>query len=388
MKKFNILFFSSGRSDYDLIKPIMNEFKKLNYFNSYLILTGSHLSKRHGRTFKNIDQKLVKKLFKIDINSNYINYDNFSLSFIQAQKKFEKFFKKKKFDLAIILGDRYEALAFGLCCFFKKIKIAHIHGGEITQGSIDDTFRHLLTKISNIHYVTNTEHQKRVIQLGEKPKSVVNVGLLGYENILKMNFLDKETLLKKLKIDQNKKNILVSYHPVTKLSKGENIYQFNQLLIALKKFSNFNIIFTSPNIDPGNKDIVDRIKKFLKKSKNSYFFYSLGQKYFFSLAKTSEIFIGNSSSGILEIPFLKVPVINIGIRQKKRYNFLKISHEQPNSKKIIKRIEMILSKKDSKILNIKRVNTSKKISLSIINFLKNTKYIDQKIFYDLEINTK
>ena len=388
MKKFNILFFSSGRSDYDLIKPIMNEFKKLNYFNSYLILTGSHLSKRHGRTFKNIDQKLVKKLFKIDINSNYINYDNFSLSFIQAQKKFEKFFKKKKFDLAIILGDRYEALAFGLCCFFKKIKIAHIHGGEITQGSIDDTFRHLLTKISNIHYVTNTEHQKRVIQLGEKPKSVINVGLLGYENILKMNFLDKETLLKKLKIDQNKKNILVSYHPVTKLSKGENIYQFNQLLIALKKFSNFNIIFTSPNIDPGNKDIVDRIKKFLKKSKNSYFFYSLGQKYFFSLAKTSEIFIGNSSSGILEIPFLKVPVINIGIRQKKRYNFLKISHEQPNSKKIIKRIEMILSKKDSKILNIKRVNTSKKISLSIINFLKNTKYIDQKIFYDLEINTK
>ena len=388
MKKFNILFFSSGRSDYDLIKPIMNEFKKLNYFNSYLILTGSHLSKRHGRTFKNIDQKLVKKLFKIDINSNYINYDNFSLSFIQAQKKFEKFFKKKKFDLAIILGDRYEALAFGLCCFFKKIKIAHIHGGEITQGSIDDTFRHLLTKISNIHYVTNTEHQKRVIQLGEKPKSVINVGLLGYENILKMNFLDKETLLKKLKIDQNKKNILVSYHPVTKLSKGENIYQFNQLLIALKKFSNFNIIFTSPNIDPGNKDIVDRIKKFLKKSKNSYFFYSLGQKYFFSLAKTSEIFIGNSSSGILEIPFLKVPVINIGIRQKKRYNFLKISHEQPNSKKIIKRIEMILSKKGSKILNIKRVNTSKKISLSIINFLKNTKYIDQKIFYDLEINTK
>ena len=388
MKKFNILFFSSGRSDYDLIKPIMNEFKKLNYFNSYLILTGSHLSKRHGQTFKNIDQKLVKKLFKIDINSNYIDYENFNLSFILAQKKFEKFFKKKKFDLAIILGDRYEALAFGLCCFFKKIKIAHIHGGEITQGSIDDTFRHLLTKISNIHYVTNTEHQKRVIQLGEQPKSVINVGLLGYENILKMNFLDKETLLKKLKIDQNKKNILVSYHPVTKLSKGENIYQFNQLLIALKKFSNFNIIFTSPNIDPGNKDIVDRIKKFLKKSKNSYFFYSLGQKYFFSLAKISEIFIGNSSSGILEIPFLKVPVINIGIRQKKRYNFLKISHEQPNSKKIIKRIEMILSKKDSKILNIKRVNTSKKISLSIINFLKNTKYINQKIFYDLEINTK
>ena len=388
MKKFNILFFSSGRSDYDLIKPIMNEFKKLNYFNSYLILTGSHLSKRHGRTFKNIDKKLVKKSFKIDIKSDYINYENFNLSFILAQKKFEKFFKKKKFDLAVILGDRYEALAFGLSCFFKKIKIAHIHGGEITQGSIDDTIRHLLTKLSNIHYVTNSEHQKRVIQLGEQPKSVINAGLLGYENILKMNFLNKKTLLKKLKINQNKKNILVSYHPVTKLSKKENIYQFNQLLIALKKFSNFNIIFTSPNIDPGNKDIIDRIKKFLKTTKNSYFFYSLGQKHFFSLAKSSEVFIGNSSSGILEIPFLKVPVINIGIRQKKRFNFLKISHERPDSKKIIKRIKMILSKKDSKFLNIKRMNTSKKISLNIVNFLKNSKYINQKIFYDLKINRK
>lgn len=388
MKKFNILFFSSGRSDYDLIKPVIDELKKFNYLNSYLILTGSHLSKQHGKTFKNIDQKLVKKLFKIDIKSDYINYENFNLSFILAQKKFEKFFKKKKFDLAVILGDRYEALAFGLCCFFKKIKIAHIHGGEITQGSIDDTIRHLLTKLSNIHYVTNSEHQKRVIQLGEQPKSVINAGLLGYENILKMNFLNKKKLLKKLKINQNKRNILVSYHPVTKLSKKENIYQFNQLLIALKKFTNFNIIFTSPNIDPGNKDIIDRIKKFLKTSKNSYFFYSLGQKYFFSLAKASEIFIGNSSSGILEIPFLKVPVINIGIRQKKRYNFLKISHEQADNKKIVKRIKMILNKNDSEILNFKRMNTSKKISLSIINFLKNIKYFNQKIFYDLKIKTK
>ena len=135
--------------------------------------------------------------------------------------------------------------------FFEGIKIAHIHGGEITEGSIDDTIRHLITKLSNIHYVTNLEHQRRVIQLGENPKRVINVGLLGYENISKMKFIDKKDVLKKLKINQQKKNILVSYHPVTKLSKKENIYQFNQLLIALKSFSSFNIIFTSPNIDPG-----------------------------------------------------------------------------------------------------------------------------------------
>ena len=388
MTKFNILFFSSGRSDYELIKPIINELKRNDNFNSYLILTGSHLSKMHGQTFKNVDQKLTKKLFKIDIKCDHLDFDNFNSSFILAQKKFKEFFKKKKFNLAVILGDRYEALAFGLSCFFEGIKIAHIHGGEITEGSIDDTIRHLITKLSNIHYVTNLEHQRRVIQLGENPKRVINVGLLGYENISKMKFIDKKDVLKKLKINQQKKNILVSYHPVTKLSKKENIYQFNQLLIALKSFSSFNIIFTSPNIDPGNRDITQKIKKFLKKNENSYFFYSLGQKYFFSLAKSSEFFIGNSSSGILEIPFLEIPVINIGMRQKNRYNFLKIFHVEPNSKKIIKKIKEIIKKNKREIINIKKINTSKKISLSIINYLQNSKNIDQKIFYDLKSNLK
>ena len=386
MKKFNILFFSSGRSDYELIKPIINQFKKKKNFNSYLILTGSHFSKIHGQTYKNVDQKNIKKLFKIDINCNSINYNNLNFNFIFAQEKFNKFLKNKRFNLVIILGDRYEALAFGLSCFFKRIKIAHIHGGEITQGSMDDTIRHSLTKLSNIHFVSNSEHQKRVIQLGESPKTVKNVGLLGYENISKMRFISKKIVMKKLNINKDKKNILVSYHPVTTLSKKENIFQFNQLLIALTKFPNFNIIFTSPNIDPGNKDIIDMIKKFEKNNKNSYFFLSLGQKYFFSLAKSSEIFIGNSSSGILEIPFLKVPVINIGTRQKNRFNFLKISHEEANSKKIINKIKQILNKNYNETFNFIEKNTSKKISSSIIDFVKNSKKINQKIFYDLKIN--
>ena len=325
-------------------------------------------------------------MFKIDINCNSINYNNLNFNFIFAQEKFNKFLKNKRFNLVIILGDRYEALAFGLSCFFKRIKIAHIHGGEITQGSMDDTIRHSLTKLSNIHFVSNSEHQKRVIQLGESPKTVKNVGLLGYENISKMRFISKKIVMKKLNINKDKKNILVSYHPVTTLSKKENIFQFNQLLIALTKFPNFNIIFTSPNIDPGNKDIIDMIKKFEKNNKNSYFFLSLGQKYFFSLAKSSEIFIGNSSSGILEIPFLKVPVINIGTRQKNRFNFLKISHEEANSKKIINKIKQILNKNYNETFNFIEKNTSKKISSSIIDFVKNSKKINQKIFYDLKIN--
>ena len=384
MKSYNILFFSSGRSDYELIKPIIGRLKKNNNFNSYLILTGSHLSKKHGKTLNQVDYSTVKQSFKIDIQCDQVDYNELNSNFIFAQKKFEKFLKKKKFDLAVILGDRYEALAFGLCCFFKKIKIAHIHGGEITQGAIDDTIRHTLTKLSDIHYVSNFEHKKRVIQLGEDPKTVKIVGLLGLENIKKMSFFNKKFISEKLRINQHKKNILISYHPITKLSKKENIYQFGQLLSSLKKFSNFNIIFTSPNIDPGNKQIIFQIKKFLKKNENSYFFYSLGQQIFFSLAKESELFIGNSSSGILEIPFLNVPVINIGIRQKNRFNFSDILHVEAKNQKITNAIKKTLNTRNKVTAYIKKKNTSNLIYQNIIYFLKHSNKFKEKIFYDLK----
>ena len=384
MKKYNIIFFSSGRSDYELIKPIINQFEKYKNFNSYLILTGSHISKKHGKTLNQVDTNKLKQTFKIDIDCEHVDYKNLNYYFILAQNKFEKFLKKKKIDLAVILGDRYEALAFGLCCFFKKIKIAHIHGGEITQGAIDDTFRHLLTKLSNKHYVTNLEHKKRVIQLGEDPKTVKIVGLLGFENITRMKFLNRKLILKKLKIDLHKKNLLISYHPVTKLSKKINIFQFNQLLSSLKNFPHFNIIFTSPNIDPGNHEIIIQIKKFLKKNKNSYFFHSLGQQKFFSLAKVSEIFIGNSSSGILEIPFLKTPVINIGIRQKNRFNFSNITHVEAKKQKIQKTIKKILNSRNRPIFFITKKKTSNLISSDIVYFLRHSKKFREKVFFDLK----
>lgn len=387
MKNYNILFFSSGRSDFELIKPILLKLKKYKNFKTNLIITGSHLSKKHGNTFKSIDPQIANHIEKIDIKCDLINNNNFNKQFIYAQKKFEKIFIKKSFDLSIILGDRYEALAFGLCCFFKRIKIAHIHGGEITNGAIDDTIRHLLTKLSDIHYVSNLEHKNRVIQMGEHPKSVKNVGLLGLENINSMKFLDKKNIFNRLKINRKKKNILVSYHPVTRLSKKENKNQFNQLLNALKKFYNFNIIFTCPNIDPGNQDIAIQIKKFLLKNDNSYFFYSLGQRKFFSLAKSSEVFIGNSSSGILEIPFLNIPVINIGTRQEGRYNFAKIYHVDANSKIITRKLKKILNRKVKIRDNIKSIkkNTSSLIINHIINYLKKSN-LNKKKFYDLKKN--
>ena len=153
---------------------------------------------------------------------------------------------------------------------------------------------------------------------------------------------------------------------------------------SLKKFSNLNIIFTSPNIDPGNKEIIFHIKKFLKKNKNSYFFHSLGQQIFFSLAKESEIFIGNSSSGIMEIPFLNVPVINIGSRQKNRFNFSDILHVEAKNQKITNAIKKKLNNRNKVTAYIKKKNTSNIISQNIIYFLKHSNKFKEKIFYDLK----
>tara|TARA_B100000787_G_scaffold72772_1_gene53531 strand:- start:2933 stop:4108 length:1176 start_codon:yes stop_codon:yes gene_type:complete len=389
MKKFNILVFTSGRSDFDLLLPLIKKLEINQLINLTLIVTGSHLSVRHGLTINNIKNKNIKDIKKIDIKCSNVTEKNISLIYGNAQNLYGKYFSnlKKKIHLSVILGDRYEALAFAVACFFSNTPIAHIHGGEITSGSKDDTIRHAITKLSNLHFVSNKEHKKRVIQLGEKTSTIFNCGLLGYESLCKIILMSKEQVGKVLKINFDQKTILVSYHSVTTISKKENISQFNQILDALKIYKKFNIIFTSPNIDPGNTDILSMIKKFIIKNKNSYFFKSLGQKLFFSVAKNSNIFIGNSSSGILEIPFLNVPVLNIGNRQKGRFKFVKIFNSSAKKEIIIKNINNILLKKNKnknfKPLLIK--NASSIIEKKIVEKLKDKKYsyLTHKIFNDL-----
>ena len=252
---------------------------------------------------------------------------------------------------------------------------------------MDDIIRHTITKLSNLHFVSNVEHKKRVLQLGENKSNVLICGLLGYENISNIKIKDKKTLEKKLQISFKNKIILISYHSVTTISNKQNTYQFREVLNALKNYNKCNIIFTSPNIDPGNIEIIEMINNFIEKNENAYFYKSLGQELFFSLAKNSDIFIGNSSSGILEVPFLKVPVINIGKRQAGRYQFVKVSNISPITKKIIREIDKILNQKRKKIPSIRyqKKNVSSFIIKNILKKLrdKNNTYLSNKIFNDL-----
>ena len=389
MKKFNILIFTSGRSDFDLLLPIVKKIKKIKSIRSELLVSGSHLSKKHGLTLNYVKKQNVGRLITININCGNVNENNLSKTFANAQTLYSKFFSslKKKIDLTVVLGDRYEALAFASSCFFSKIPIAHIHGGEKTNGAMDDIIRHTITKLSNLHFVSNVEHKKRVLQLGENKSNVLICGLLGYENISNIKIKDKKTLEKKLQISFKNKIILISYHSVTTISNKQNTYQFREVLNALKNYNKCNIIFTSPNIDPGNIEIIEMINNFIEKNENAYFYKSLGQELFFSLAKNSDIFIGNSSSGILEVPFLKVPVINIGKRQAGRYQFVKVSNTSPITKKIIREIDKILNQKRKKIPSIRyqKKNVSSFIIKNILKKLrdKNNTYLSNKIFNDL-----
>jgi len=390
MRKFNILIFTSGRSDFDLLLPIIKRFKTNKIINLTLLVTGSHLSAKHGLTIDYIKTKNIENIKKIDIKCDDVNEKNFSYIFSNAQVLYAKYFStlKNKIDISVILGDRYEALAFAAVCFFSNTPIAHIHGGEITMGAKDDTIRHAITKFSNLHFVSNEEHKNRVLQLGENNSDVFNCGLLGYENLCKIKLFNKKEVESNLKIRFDKKTILVSYHSVTTISKVENIFQFKQVLDALRLYKKLNIIFTSPNIDPGNTDILTMIKKFIKQNQNAYFFKSLGQRLFFSVAKNSNIFIGNSSSGILEVPFLNIPVLNIGNRQKGRFQFVKIFNSSPKKEIIIKNINRILKEKinflpfDSNLIK----NASYIITKNIIRKLKNKEYtyMNNKIFNDLK----
>ena len=271
--------------------------------------------------------------------------------------------------ILIILGDRYEILPVAYISTILKIPIAHIHGGEKTEGSYDDNIRHSITKMSHLHFVTTNNHKKRIEQLGEKKRNVYNFGALGVENLLKTKLLNKNLIQKKLGIKKKNNYFLVTFHPVTLSRNYEDI---NNVLKVVSNFNDFYIIFTAPNIDHGNIKIIKKIKNFVKKNSNAIFFKNLGQLVYFSLMKYSKCVIGNSSSGIIEAPSLNIPILNIGDRQKGRDKSKIVVNCKNQEKDILKSLNYILSKgflqKVKKYNNpYNKKNTAQKIANVISN---------------------
>jgi GDP/UDP-N,N'-diacetylbacillosamine 2-epimerase (hydrolysing) len=375
---------TTSRSDFGLIKNLIFELKKSN-FKVQVIVGGSHFLKEFGNTFNEIINcgiKIDKKIF-CKINSNSTKNVSYILS--RHIISGEKIFKDLNPDLLVVLGDRYEMLGITAAAHISRIPIAHIHGGEITSGAVDDAIRHSITKMSQIHFAANKTYRNRIIQMGESPKSVFVVGGLGVDSISKIKLLSRNDLEKVLNIKFSNKNLIICFHPET-LKKNESKKQIKQLLSALCTLKDTTLIFTRPGLDLDNEIIVKKIKTFVKRISNAYYFPSLGQENYFSILNISDAVVGNSSSGILEMPTFKKATINIGDRQSGRLRSASIIDCKINKKEIINSLKMVYSKKFQLKLK-KNINHygPQGASAKIVKILKkiNLKNILIKKFYDI-----
>ena len=352
--------------------------------NTSLIVSGSHLSKNFGYTIDEILKGNTKNIVKVPILSKTSDDLSVAKTFSKAVDSVAKHLQKIKPSLFVVLGDRYEVLAASISAMINRIPIAHIHGGEITEGAFDDFIRHSISKMSQIHFTAHKEYKRRLVQLGEKKNNIFNYGGLGAAKIKKIQLLSKREILNSLRLKQNKKYIVITYHPNTLDKKLTSIY-FNYLLNSLKKFKGIEKIFTFPNFDNENETIISQIEKFKKKNSNVKIFKSLGSIKYLSLIKYSSGVIGNSSSGILEAPSFKIPVLNIGDRQKGRVLAKNIINSGNKEKDINKGLKKLFSRKFlNNIKNTKnpfyKKNTVENISNKLIKYKnKNLK----KKFYDI-----
>ena len=318
MKK--IAIFTGTRAEYGLLKELMVAIKNSTDLTLQIMASGTHFSPEFGYTYQNI----IDDGFAITESIEMLMSSNTPIGTVKSMGValigFADALQRMKPDCLIILGDRYEALAAAQASFFLRIPIIHIHGGEITEGAYDDAIRHAITKLSLFHFTSTEEYRNRVIQLGESPNRVFNVGAIGldYINNFKNKFLSKLELSTSLNFEINKPFFLITYHPVT-LAHEEPAETFHNLISALDTFPEHQIIITYPNADDGGRIIIKLIESYANSNSQRILATpSLGQIRYLSAAKLADAVIGNSSSGIIEIPSLNTPTINIGSRQRGR----------------------------------------------------------------------
>lgn len=382
-----ICVVTSTRAEYGLLYWLLKEISADSELKLQLIVTGMHLSPEFGLTYKEIEKE-----FKIDKKIEILSSSHTSLDICaEMARVYEKFapaLVELKPDILVLLGDRYEIFGVAGVASIMQIPIAHIHGGETTQGAFDEAFRHSITKMSHIHFAATNEYANRIIQLGEDPNRVFNVGGTSIENIKKLNLLSKEEFEKSIKFKLAKKNILITFHPAT-LENSSAREQFNELLNALDELEETNFIFTKANSDTDGDVINKMIDEYVSENpQKAVAFASLGQLRYLSAIKFVDIVLGNSSSGLLEVPSFKKATINIGDRQKGRARASSVIDVRPVKEEILAAIKRAYSKEFEQTLKdtinpYDGGNPSKKM----VKILKEIKLdgILKKKFYDIGI---
>lgn len=345
MKKIAIV--TATRAEYGLLHPVIKELRKYENdgFRVELIVTGTHLSNEYGMTVEEIDDRID---YCIPISVRSALETDISVNQAEALVRFSKLFSKEKYDAALLLGDRYETLAVAIAAGNTRTPVFHINGGDTTQGAIDEWIRHAITKISYLHFVTNEDSRKRVIQLGEAPDRVFNFGSTSIDNIVRVANMSKAKSLESVGLKDDCKYALCTYHPVT--LEGANVdEQMSVLFEVINAFPDIDFIVTKSNADYGGARINELLDAADKEIGNLHLFASLGIRRYLSLMKYAELVLGNSSSGIIETPAFQIPTVNIGDRQKGRLQPASVINCAPIKESIASAIRKAMSEEHRKI---------------------------------------
>lgn len=381
MRKIAVV--TGARADYALLYWLLKEIQQDPEMELQLVVTGSHLAPEYGLTYREIEKDgfVIREKVSMLVSGNTPGgtMKSMGLALIGLADVLERLTP----DLLVILGDRYEILTAAEAALIAKIPIAHIAGGDITEGAFDDSIRHAVTKMAHLHFVTNAESWRRVRQMGENPDFIYNVGSPGLDYIKKGSLLTREQLASELNIKFYKRNLLITFHPAT-LEWEKAGRQFQILLDALTDLGpEVGLIFTKPNSDPGGRVLLEMIDQYGNEHGNAMVYTSLGRFYLSVMAQVDAV-VGNSSSGLYEAPSLKKPTVNIGDRQKGRLQAGSVINCPVERQAIVRAIEEAFHKDCLGVINPYGDGDSARRIHGILKKLPDFQGLLKKHFYEVD----
>lgn len=389
MKK--IIVVTGTRAEYGLLKNVMKRIDEDEELDLCLIVTGTHLEEKFGNTYRFIEEDGFQIDYRIPMNLTGNTTRSVVKSMAMELAAFSEVMETVEADMMVLLGDRYEILIAAITAMMYKVPIAHIHGGEITEGAVDDSIRHSITKMSYLHFASTKEYADRICQMGENPAYVFSVGALGVENIRETKLLTREELVIKYGGIFENPYVMVTYHPVT-IGEDDAEKQFKDILAVIRRHSEYNYCFTYANADMGGAVINALVDEFVKENKNACAFASMGQNGYLSALRYCNFIVGNSSSGILEAPSFGIATINIGERQKGRIRAASVIDCSCSQEKIEGAFQRAASEAFQRICRsvdnpYAAKDTSERIVMEIKKYLVSGKYL-KKRFFDMKVEER
>lgn len=379
-----IAVFTGTRAEYGLLYWLLRDIEDATDLDLSLIVSGTHLSSEFGHTVDQITSDGFKVAERVEMllssDSDVGTVKSLGLGIIG----YADALSRQRPDMLVLLGDRYEALGIAQAAMLMKIPILHIHGGEITEGAYDDAIRHAITKLSFLHATSTDEYRRRVIQLGEEPERVRTVGAIGLDHLERSSFMTTDEISESLDFDLGKQFAVMTYHPVT-LADESPVETFRNIASALDKYPKLNVIITYPNADEGGRQIIPLIESYAQNNSDRVAVVtSLGQRRYLSAIKNATLVIGNSSSGIIEVPSFKVPTVNIGARQRGRLAAESVLHCEPDEQSISESIAKALRLSETgKLEDITNPYGNGDAVSAILEMIRSAKVGSIKTFYDI-----